>query len=274
MSQRNTENTPSGRRIYEATLSGAQDRPPIPRLRSDPPPYHPLPHTLDEFREAEGREARKGRLQELWKRLPMLTLRDRGTHLHNTSKPGDTDELTVEKAESLKAIYNQELLGHCGQGSGVQPGRIGWKEFKEYAQAKEVGELECCQVAKFFVIELAIELWSIFHDELDLDGNGHLDAQELTLALSKAGKLTVQELYVLPDHSTQGIKLSPRTLSEFMTTLTSSPHSHTISFAEFRDFLLLLPRKASPAEIYQYYEVSKFMGDDGRGAARVTMEGI
>lgn len=51
------------------------------------------------------------------------------------------------------------------------------------------------QVAKFFVIEWAIELWSIFHDELDLDGNGHLDAQELTLALSKAGKLTVQELY-------------------------------------------------------------------------------
>ncbi|KAG6866466.1 hypothetical protein C0991_003984 [Blastosporella zonata] len=62
-------------------------------------------------------------------------------------------------------------------------------------------------------------------------------------------------------------------LSEFMTTLTDSPHSHAVSFAEFRDFLLLLPRKASPAEIYQYYEVSKFMGDDGRGPARLTMEG-
>ena len=31
------------------------------------------------------------------------------------------------------------------------------------------------------------ELWSIFHDELDLDGNGHLDADELSTALSKAG---------------------------------------------------------------------------------------
>ena len=71
-----------------------------------------------------------------------------------------------------------------------------------------------------------------------------------------------------------GIPLSPGTLSEFMTTLTSSPHSHAISFREFRDFLLLLPRKASAAEIYQYYEMRRYLGDDGRGAARVTMEGL
>lgn len=58
-----------------------------------------------------------------------------------------------------------------------------------------------------------------------------------------------------------------------MTFLTSSPHSHAINFREFRDFLLLLPRKISAAEIYQYYEVKKFMGDDGRGSARVNMEG-
>lgn len=70
-----------------------------------------------------------------------------------------------------------------------------------------------------------------------------------------------------------GIKLSAATLSEFITFLTSSPHSHAISFKEFRDFLLLLPRKASPEEIYRYYKVRKFMGDDGRGAARVNMEG-
>ena len=58
-----------------------------------------------------------------------------------------------------------------------------------------------------------------------------------------------------------------------MTTLTSSPYSNFVSFADFRNFLLLLPRKASAAEIYQYYEVKKFLGDDGKGAARVTMEG-
>lgn len=58
-----------------------------------------------------------------------------------------------------------------------------------------------------------------------------------------------------------------------MNYLTSSPHAHAISFSEFRDFLLLLPRKISAEEIYRYYQVKKFMGDDGRGAARVTMEG-
>ena len=31
------------------------------------------------------------------------------------------------------------------------------------------------------------ELWRIFHDELDLDGNGHLEPQELEVALRKAG---------------------------------------------------------------------------------------
>ena len=70
-----------------------------------------------------------------------------------------------------------------------------------------------------------------------------------------------------------GIQLEPSTLSEFITFLTSSPHSHAVNFKEFRDFLLLMPRKASPAEIFRYYEVRKFLGDDGRGAARVTMEG-
>ena len=46
-----------------------------------------------------------------------------------------------------------------------------------------------------------------------------------------------------------------------------------IDFRDFRDFFILLPRKISPAEIYQYYEMRRYLGDDGRGAARVTMEG-
>lgn len=32
------------------------------------------------------------------------------------------------------------------------------------------------------------ELWDIFHNELDLDSNGQLDAEELTVALRKAGE--------------------------------------------------------------------------------------
>lgn len=70
-----------------------------------------------------------------------------------------------------------------------------------------------------------------------------------------------------------GITLTLPALDDFMNYLTSSPHSHSISFAEFRDFLLLLPRKVSAAEIYRFYEMKKYLGDDGRGTARVTMEG-
>ncbi|TFY79868.1 hypothetical protein EWM64_g4142 [Hericium alpestre] len=150
-------------------------------------------------------------------------------------------QLTPEKARRMGAAYTQELLGRCQPDEASaehQAGRVGWKQFKDYAEAKEV------------------ELWKVFHDELDLDGNGHLDAEELGFALQKAG-----------------VELSPSTLSDFMTYLTSSPHSRGISFAEFRDFLLLLPRNVSTAEIYRFYEVRKFLGDDGRGAARVTMEG-
>jgi solute carrier family 25 phosphate transporter 23/24/25/41 len=120
-----------------------------------------------------------------------------------------------------------------------------------------------------------LELWAIFHNELDLDGNGHLDSLELATALQKAGKLiqvlSANSLYTY--RNGPGITLAPSTLTDFMTFLTSSPHSHAVNFAEFRDFLLLLPRKISTAEIYRYYEVKKFLGDDGRGSARVTMEG-
>ncbi|KAI0353621.1 mitochondrial carrier [Trametes cingulata] len=232
---------PSARQIYEEVLSGARPRPFIPRLRSDPPPYQPIPHSLREFREQEGKDRRRERLRALWRRLPK---RDESPYVDDEevarAYPVKSDgDLTAESAKQLDEMYEDELLGRCGvRPRGPFSKRVSWAEFEKYADAKEA------------------ELWHIFHDELDLDGNGHLDADELELALQKAG-----------------IKLSASTLSEFMTFLTSSPHSHAISFKEFRDFLLLMPRKASPEEIYRYYKVRKYMGDDGRGAARVNMEG-
>jgi hypothetical protein len=36
-------------------------------------------------------------------------------------------------------MYENELLGHC-RGRSSALGQVGWKEFKEYAEAKEVGE--------------------------------------------------------------------------------------------------------------------------------------
>ncbi|KAI1795191.1 mitochondrial carrier [Ganoderma leucocontextum] len=234
---------PSAREIFEETLSGARPQPFIPRLRSDPPPYQPIPHSLREYRVQEGGEQRRKRLRALWNRLPKrdstAAAVDDEAVAHAYPPVRRDGDLTAESARQLDEMYEDELLGRCGvHGRGLFSTRVSWPEFEKYANAKEA------------------ELWHIFHDELDLDANGRLEARELEHALQKAG-----------------IALSPSTLSEFMTFLTSSPHSHAISFKEFRDFLLLMPRKASPEEIFRYYEVRKFMGDDGRGAARVNMEG-
>jgi len=58
-----------------------------------------------------------------------------------------------------------------------------------------------------------------------------------------------------------------------MSFMATSLDPRLITFTEFRNFLLLLPRRASPDEIYRYYEVSRYMGYNGCGPARVTMEG-
>ncbi|KAJ7095453.1 mitochondrial carrier [Mycena belliarum] len=236
MGQQDKDTPPTAREIFEASDSGAADRPYIPRLPSDTLPRRP-PRTLVEFREAEGRENRKRRLKELWQQLPVL---HHGNFEPSTHAEGANAGLTPEAAQRLINMYEKELLRKCGgHSSSTSPmGGIGWKEFKQYAEAKET------------------ELWHIFHDELDLDGNGRLDGQELSQALTKVG-----------------ITLSLAKLGEFMTFLTASPHSHSVSFAEFRDFLLLLPQRASASEIYRYYEMRKYLGDDARGPARVTMEG-
>ncbi|KAJ7904587.1 mitochondrial carrier [Mycena olivaceomarginata] len=234
MGEQDKEQAQTGREIFDATDSGAEDPPFIPKLRSDTLPKR-VPRTLEEFRRDEGRENRKRRLKEVWRQLDGAKKSLPAVGTANTDAG-----ITPEAAQRLITMYENELLRKCGgHSSSTSPmGGIEWKEFKSYAMAKET------------------ELWGIFHDELDLDGNGHLDANELSAALTKVG-----------------ITLSMAKLSEFMTFLTASPHSRSINFAEFRDFLLLLPMRASPAEIYRYYEMRRYLGDDARGPARVTMEG-
>ncbi|KAI0940015.1 hypothetical protein AcV5_001236 [Taiwanofungus camphoratus] len=251
---------PSRREVYEASLSGAQDRPFIPRLRSDPPSHQQISRSLVEFRAQERAEDKERRLRDLWLRLPKRNhAEDMDGDAVAQAYPVTSDgALTAESAKKLEEMYEDELFGRCGGHTrGFWHRNISLKEFENYADAKEA------------------ELWHIFHDELDLDGNGRLDAEELALSLEQAGELlfgsSVPVMAEVAAHL--GIQLSPSTLAEFMTFLTASPHSHAISFKEFRDFLLLLPRKASAAEIFRYYEVKKFRGDDERGAARVNMEG-
>ncbi|KAJ3753300.1 mitochondrial carrier [Lentinula raphanica] len=223
----------SNRREASDDSLPATQRPDIPERRSD----HRLqftPRSLAEFREHEGRTYRKERLHALWQQICNTGYLSQASPRHQNA--ARNVEISADKVEQLRAAYEAELFGNCGGQSSKK--QIGWTEFKSYALAKEV------------------ELWNIFHNELDINHNGRLEIGELDAALRKSN-----------------IVLSPSTLEEFMTFLTATPQPHPITFSEFRDFFLLLPRKISPEEIYRYYQVAKFLGDDGRGAARVTMEG-
>jgi solute carrier family 25 phosphate transporter 23/24/25/41 len=132
---------PSGRKIFEDSLSGTQDRPFIPRLRFDSNlTYQPLPRTLEEFRSREGRENRKRRLRDLWHQLSNLN--HHGLHANASAEGtpfgGTATSLTPEKAVSLMTIYENELLGRCG--GYMSDTVLGWRAFVRYAEAKEAGE--------------------------------------------------------------------------------------------------------------------------------------
>lgn len=211
-------------------------RPIIPYLLSDRPIQSP-PQSL-----AEGRNNRKRRLLQIWQSLPAILKQIPG--LHNGSvKNGDSYHMPFEEGEPFKAMYGRELLLNILAAGSLKP-RIGWRE----AEAKEA------------------ELWPIFHDDLDLDGNGYLDPKELQCASSTAG----MGLSIF--HPFPRIDLSPSTASEFIMSLSAEPLSSQISFEDFRDFFILLSRKVSPAEIYQCYEARKYTAD-GRGAAHANVEG-
>ena len=146
MATSDTSRPPSRRAIFEASHSGAQERPWIPRLRSDPPPFHPLPRNLVEFREQEGREDRERRLRKLWTRLPKRPLtEDVDDEAIAKAYPVTHDgQLTVESAKELDKMYEDELLGRCREHTHSLRNRgVSWEEFRKYAEAKEAGMSSC-----------------------------------------------------------------------------------------------------------------------------------
>ncbi|EJU05998.1 mitochondrial carrier [Dacryopinax primogenitus] len=229
----------SKRDVFDATYAGSITRPLLPPLRSDSRTKRNPPRSLRDYQGSETEHERKARLRALWLSLPQ--------NVTDHNPKVDTQEghsaayqpLTKERAQRLRDLYESELARECNGHQWLFQGAVvDWEGFLKYAESKEE------------------ELWKVFHNDLDLDGNGMLDATELQHALTSAG-----------------IELDSKTLADFMAFLTSSTHSRPISFPEFRDFLLLLPRTPSVSEIFQYYEVCKYLGDDGRGSARVNMEG-
>jgi solute carrier family 25 phosphate transporter 23/24/25/41 len=171
------------RDVFEEALSGAQTRPFIPRLRSDPSPWHPLPRTLADYREIEGKEQREARLRALWRRLPSGTT----VSEHDERGPvADHANMNPERAERLRVMYEDELMRRCGGTATEGTKSVDWKDFLEYADKKEAGKWKSITI-RLSLTSFPIELWSLFHQELDLDNNGHLDAEELAEALGNAG---------------------------------------------------------------------------------------
>lgn len=115
----------------EGLFSGSQARPFFPKLRSDPLSWYPLPRSLAEYREKEGKEKREARLRALWKRLP--THRTTFEHDEWINQTG----MDAERAKRLRDMYEDELMRRCTAGGTTS---IEWKDFLEYADAKEAGK--------------------------------------------------------------------------------------------------------------------------------------
>lgn len=101
------------------------------------------PRTLSEFRQEEGRDNRKRRLQALWRHIV-----ERGYIFDQDPKCQTAGEVETTKAEQLRTVYEKEFVGRVG-GHAAPAGShrivdIEWKDFKKYAEAKEVGAYLIC----------------------------------------------------------------------------------------------------------------------------------
>jgi len=138
------ERHPSRRDVFEGSVSGALDRPFIPRLRSDSRPNGRLASSLEAFRQEEGRDLRKRRLQALWKKIP----HNGNAEGHDISQSPlssiavkEHGPLDRDRAEKLARMYEDELMRRCLEAAGDEGSSeaVTWMEFKNYAFEKEAG---------------------------------------------------------------------------------------------------------------------------------------
>lgn len=100
------------------------------------------------------------------------------------------------------------------------------------------------------------ELWDIFQD-FDKNGDGRLDAVEMRAALSRSGiDITPNTVKDLVRFLASGASTSPMGAPSDLPAVSGGQQNVVddvmyITFQEFRDFLIMLPRKATPYEIYK-----------------------
>ncbi|KAK0522096.1 hypothetical protein OC834_006407, partial [Tilletia horrida] len=151
---------------------------------------------------------------------------------------GSSSSAGTAKTEDLSPAEQKERAER-EEAEGLRQRRIEWEGFLKYAEEKER------------------ELYNIFQD-LDKNGDGILDIGEIRAALERAG-----------------IDLGSVPLEDFTASMASSRYypsapaptvaglaegSMYVTFPEFRDYLLLLPRKATMPEIFRFYQVRKAFG--------------
>ncbi|KAJ1032713.1 hypothetical protein NDA16_000735 [Ustilago loliicola] len=142
------------------------------------------------------------------------------------------------KKRAADRVHDEKVRkGHkVDDDGGARQRQIEWEGFLAYAENKER------------------ELYKIFV-EMDKNGDMRLDVQEIRNALDRTG-----------------IDVPQISLDDFVASLTStrtSAHASGektyVTFPEFRDYLLLLPRKPSVPEIFRFYQVRKAFGLFGMG---------
>ncbi|BEI93587.1 uncharacterized protein CcaverHIS019_0600460 [Cutaneotrichosporon cavernicola] len=216
---------------------------------------YPKGMTLADFRAAEGASARAAKLRAIWSQLPQLpdVDPDHPTEAQRMRLPGQDTlaALSPERAERLRTLYTEELVKQIGED---RPDALQWGGADDLEPYEQAQKGVSWKAFRKFLWDQERDLWDEFQ-RLDQNKDGVLDAQEMRTAL---------------EH--QGVHLSKTAASDLVRLLSGTPDREHVSFAEFRDFLLLLPRRATPFEIYKFYQVHKRFSD-GRGAARVNMDG-
>lgn len=114
--------------------------------------------------------------------------------------------------------------------------------------------------------------------ELDKNGDGRLDAPEMRAALSRAGiditPATVTDLvrFLANGAEQKGANVGVGHGGKSHVANVSSRDDMYITFQEFRDFLIMLPREATPFEIYKCESTrAQLWREKGRGTGRVLL---
>jgi hypothetical protein len=217
---------------------------------------NPIPD-FNQFKAAEGSTGRAKRLRTLFDSIPIPTTPSSSPSLPillfdssdivNSIKNNNivpNDEQSREEERKSYALELWRKCGHCDPSSSSPSSsslpsyssstssasasssshkeevHLRWQAFEKYAEEKEK------------------ELWRLFV-ELDQDGDMRLGKDDLRIACARGG-----------------VDLNEKNLQEFVDSLDRG-HNGSITFEEWRDSFILLPRKPSMGELFRFWQTHR-----------------